>query len=568
MPVILGRQEDQSEPLGELTQRGDHFRLPFAPFPDVHVSRRQLKLARSDNGGVLLEVLKTSADTSMALTQVGWHSSGAPLDLPVTFRLGAYSIQIEAAPQTLAERTRLHTRMTPSRRSSLFNALGLMKPAEAQDFIAFMNQMASVLQLSADEEQLCAQACEAVTKLIEVDGAAVYRATDWSPVGGSSDMTPHRSALERVKADKHVLWKSASTGSANETANTLDCYVAAPILASSEGEEDEIYGVLYAHRNRHFARAPGALTELHARLVELVACTLGAGLLRSRQEKQSHRFEQFFPPELVKKLVRDDQLLLAQQREVSILFCDIRGFSAVSERVGPDLTSEWVQDLLSSLSQCVLDHQGVLVDFVGDELMAMWGAPEDQPDHADLACKAALAMLDELVELDSRWLPRIGSATRVGIGINSGIATVGNSGSRQRFKYGPLGDTVNRASRVQGLTKHLRVPILITESTRSRLTDPIGCRRIGKAKAVNMDEPIELYELQGEGSNKSTTVEVFNLAIGKLEAGDLEAAAELLLPAIDLQQIDYPSMLVLNAIVGRLLGEGSEEGHVWDFGSK
>jgi adenylate cyclase len=123
----------------------------------------------------------------------------------------------------------------------------------------------------------------------------------------------------------------------------------------------------------------------------------------------------------------------------------------------------------SELSDCVLKQGGVLVDYVGDELLAMFGAPCEQPDQAARAARAAragLGMLQALAVLNSRWHKTLGGAMDLGIGINSGPASVGNSGSRFKFKYGPLGNTVNLGSRTQGLTKYLKCRLLLTEATR------------------------------------------------------------------------------------------------------
>ena len=104
----------------------------------------------------------------------------------------------------------------------------------------------------------------------------------------------------------------------------------------------------------------------------------------------------------------------------------------------------------------MLRHQGVLVDFIGDEMLAMWGAPQEQPDHARRACRApALDMLACVSRLSDDWKDVIGEETTIGIGINTGPVSVGNTGTRRRFKYGPVGNTVNLASRIQGATKHL-----------------------------------------------------------------------------------------------------------------
>src|SRR5439155_2452425 len=124
-------------------------------------------------------------------------------------------------------------------------------------------------------------------------------------------------------------------------------------------------------------------------------------------------------------------------------------------------------------------------------------APVDQPDHAALACRAALAMLAELPAINSTWQETLGITVGVGVGVNTGPAMVGNTGSSYKFKYGPLGHAVNLASRVEGATKQLKVPILLTGSTRALLGDDFALRRLCKVRVVGIHEPVDLYELCG-----------------------------------------------------------------------
>ena len=142
------------------------------------------------------------------------------------------------------------------------------------------------------------------------------------------------------------------------------------------------------------------ISEFEAKLVELLANGVAAGLARVKEEQAAAaarvQFEQFFTPQLAAQLQRDPQLLDGRDAEVTVLFADIRGFSRVSERLGPERTMAWIHDTMSVLSECVLRHDGVLVDFIGDEMMAMWGAPLPQPDHASLACLAARDRLAEI----------------------------------------------------------------------------------------------------------------------------------------------------------------------------
>ena len=135
--------------------------------------------------------------------------------------------------------------------------------------------------------------------------------------------------------------------------------------------------------------------------------------------------------------------------------------------------------------------------------MAMWGAPEKQPDHAKLACTAALVMQGQLPKLNERWQAFLGEPMGLGIGINAGVARVGNTGSQRKFKYGALGNTVNLASRVQGATKYLKTGLLIAGSVHAQLTAEFDTRQLCRARVVNIAEPVDLYELVGRVTARS-----------------------------------------------------------------
>jgi adenylate cyclase len=220
-----------------------------------------------------------------------------------------------------------------------------------------------------------------------------------------------------------------------------------------------------------------------------------------RRQLRVRELEQFFPPEVARQFLdRPEVLDEGKQTAISVLFCDIRGYSRISRRLGPADTVEWLSAVMEELTDCILRQKGVLVDFIGDELMAMWGAPAYQPDHADLACRTALEMFACVPELNRRWQQRLGEPMDLGIGINSGIAWVGNTGTRRKFKYGPSGDTVNVGSRVQGATKYLRAPLIVSRSTHDQLHSAIASRRLGRVRVVNIAEPVELFEVVRPGT--------------------------------------------------------------------
>jgi len=190
---------------------------------------------------------------------------------------------------------------------------------------------------------------------------------------------------------------------------------------------------------------------------------------------------------------------------------------------------------------------------MGDGLMAMWNAPTDQSDHAVLACRAALAMLGELPDLSREWREVLSGPLGLGIGLNTGTALVGNCGSRHRFKYGPLGHTVNLGSRVEGATKHFGIPALITGSTRALLGDQFATRRLCRVRVVGVSGAVDLYELHAESATPEWLAhrDTYENALALFEAGEWAAACRAIYPLLAGQEgrYDFPSLdLVVRSI--------------------
>ncbi|MDX1929606.1 MAG: adenylate/guanylate cyclase domain-containing protein [Pirellulaceae bacterium] len=156
----------------------------------------------------------------------------------------------------------------------------------------------------------------------------------------------------------------------------------------------------------------------------MLASGISTSLMRQRDQEFHSSAGQFFCPLMLDRMQLQKDLLAGRDAEVSVLFCDIRSFSKVSHTVGPTIAIAWVNDILTYLSECVLRYDGVLVDYVGDELMAMFGAPEEQLDHAERACRAAVDMMQLVPQLDAEWRDQVHEEFGICIGINSGLARV------------------------------------------------------------------------------------------------------------------------------------------------
>jgi len=217
---------------------------------------------------------------------------------------------------------------------------------------------------------------------------------------------------------------------------------------------------------------------------------------KGRQLKKA--FSNYVSPDLVKQIEKNpDSLVLGgEQRELSILFSDIRGFTTVSESLSPPELVTLLNEYLSPMTRIVLEERGTLDKFIGDAVMAIFNAPLDVPQHALYACRTAVRMLEELQRLNAGFAKRGMHTLDIGVGINTGAAVVGNMGADIRFDYTAIGDAVNLASRLEGLNKYYGSHILVSEDTFSQV--PAGLftfREVDRVRVKGKQLPVVIYEL-------------------------------------------------------------------------
>ena len=302
----------------------------------------------------------------------------------------------------------------------------------------------------------------------------------------------------------------------------------------------------------------------------LLMARLSASLEKKRLREKV--FEQHFTRELARELARnpDPMKMQARQANVSLMFCDIRGFSSISERLGPAQTIDWLSGVMGDFSSVVIDHGGVLVDYTGAELMAMWGAPNEQPNHAELACQAALEILRSLASLNEKWRSIVGAETEVGIGINSGEALVGNVGTHRKFKYGSLGTAVNLASRVQGATKFLKTSLLITGDTAEKVRAVFPTRRLCQVRVQNIKAAVHLHELEVPGTYDDwiRLSADYEKALNVFEGGDFVEARDLLSTFLRAVPDDGPGQRLLARIHEATTSENFDFSPIWTLPGK
>ena len=233
-----------------------------------------------------------------------------------------------------------------------------------------------------------------------------------------------------------------------------------------------------------------------------VGITVYRLLTEERQRLWTKRaFQQFVSPEVVERLMDNPAALQfgGEVRNLTVLFSDIRDFTGYTERHPPQEVVLMLQEYLTRMVDQVLGQQGTLDKFIGDGVMAIFGAPVPLPDHAERACRSALGMIEELKTLQARWKTEGREPFRIGIGINTGDMMVGNLGSEQLFDYTVAGDGVNIGARVESLNKEFETTtsIIISETTYLAAQDVLDVRRLGEATVKGKSRPIVVYELRG-----------------------------------------------------------------------
>jgi adenylate cyclase len=215
------------------------------------------------------------------------------------------------------------------------------------------------------------------------------------------------------------------------------------------------------------------------------------------EEKDKRRIKDMFGkyvnPTVVDQILDDPPELGGVDKELTVFFSDIRGFTSLSEAVPPQELVNHLNLYLTAMTDIIMEYQGTLDKYVGDEIMSFWGAPLPQPDHALLACKCALKQSEKLKELNEGWPEAL--KIRIGMGLNSGIMTVGNMGSMGRMNYTLMGDNVNLGARLEGTNKAYYTEIIISEFTYGLVRDHVIVRELDNIRVKGKNKPVLIYEL-------------------------------------------------------------------------
>jgi adenylate cyclase len=243
-------------------------------------------------------------------------------------------------------------------------------------------------------------------------------------------------------------------------------------------------------------------------LVANYAAITSFRMIFEEREKRRIRktFSQYLSGDVISLIEKDPQKYIrpgGEMKELTVMFSDIRGFTTLSEGLTPDELVLLLNEYLGEMTEAVFANQGTLDKYIGDAIMAFWGSPYPQDDHAIRGCKCALQMIRGLEKLNRKWKSEGRAPLAIGIGLNTGPVNVGNMGSAKRLAWTVMGDNVNLASRLEGITKTYRISVVIAEGTYEQVASQFTCRELDRIAVKGKSHAVKIYELMGTASERA-----------------------------------------------------------------
>jgi len=531
---------------------------------DLYVSGNHVKIEELNDSSVLLVNLSQRNSVRLSEGEPILIGASNTIRLPATFFIGETSIKVEHGLVDGEEEfgdleSGFEAALTLNASASSGSLIDLGKSPSPEKLALWFETLIAIQKSAGGSQAFFDDTAKAVVELIGLDRGLVMMIKNgrWMVQARFPDVDVDSrefstGVLSKMVKEKKTFYQSGTAlQSQSESVMDIQAVIASPIFSQNE----EIVGAIYGIRNKATLNSGSniGVNPLEAQIVQIIASSVGAGLARQEQEAEAGRlrvqFQQFFSADLARELQKNPKLLDGNETEISVLFSDIRAFSRISEQLNPTDTCHFVSDVMEELTSCIMAFDGVVVSYMGDGIMAMWNAPTPQPDHAIKACRAALAMSARMPAIQERWKNKITLPVKIGIGINTGTALCGNTGSKIKFQYGALGHTVNLASRIEGATKVLGVPILISGSTKQMIGNSFATRRLRKVRVIGINQPVDIYQLHAEVSSiewRSDT-DVYESALKHYEANEFGPACRDLYPLISNQNGNYdaPSLSLM-----------------------
>jgi adenylate cyclase len=482
--------------------------------PDATVSRRHAEVRVTDRG-VEIADLKSSNGTAVN----GGRIADAVLAPGDIVQFGKIRYRLTTGEET--ERPTPGTEPTPDgtivRRIDLGPAALSLALAPGLEANQQAHQLARLVDLARrlsgefESDKLISQVVELTFDLLPVDRVSLLLfdpdagelvpALSKSRLGDPASVRVPRSIGRRAVADRTPIVTENAVAderfkSGSVMVQSVRGAICTPLLAS----RDHVLGVLYADTltaTRPFTEDEATL--LHA-FAGLAAVSLGKLRLAEEIQREAQvrtNFERFFAPNIAARIARQTGAIQlgGDRRTVTVLFTDIRGFTAIAETIPPDQLSRWLTEYFTEMVDLVFEHGGTLDKFIGDAIMAVWGAPLPAADDADRAVAAALAMQARLSVLNARWAVHGRPELPVGIGLGQGEVFAGYLGSERRLEYSVIGDPVNVAARLCDEAKAGEV--LLTDEVAQSLTRPVALERVEGIELKGRRRPVGVWRAFG-----------------------------------------------------------------------
>jgi adenylate cyclase len=280
------------------------------------------------------------------------------------------------------------------------------------------------------------------------------------------------------------------------------------------------------------------------------AVTLLKYFTEEREKKKiKNAFQHYLNPAVINDLMENPGALKlgGEKKELTVFFSDVRGFTTISETLSPEALSALLNEYFTPMTNIILESGGLLDKYIGDAIMAVWGAPLPCDDHADRALEGSLRMLDALDVLREGWRARGLPLIDIGCGVNTGHMVVGNMGSDQRFDYTVLGDSVNLGARLEGVTKQYGVRLICSEFAVKKLKRPqqFVLRELDSIQVKGKTEPVLIYEcmrvLNGQRQICQDIAGLFAQALGHYRKQDWTSAEAIFAKILQLRPDDGPT---------------------------
>jgi adenylate cyclase len=293
-------------------------------------------------------------------------------------------------------------------------------------------------------------------------------------------------------------------------------------------------------------------------VLTMIAVYLGISIYRYITEEREKKkikgaFQYYLTASVINEMLKDPTKLKlgGDKKDLSVLFSDIRGFTSISEKLTPEALVQLLNEYLTAMTNVVFHYDGLLDKYMGDAIMAVFGAPLDQPDHPVRACRTALGMMAELKKLQAKWSDEGRPVMNIGVGVNTGDMVVGNMGSEMRFDYTVMGDAVNLGSRLEGINKEYGTNIVISEYTHEKVKDIFLFRELDSVRVKGKNQPVRIYELIGYKDDKDypekwgNAVGLFEEGLAKYKQGLWDEAIECFGKVMEIRPSDPPSLLYI-----------------------